>query len=46
MSKLLPEFWPDQKAEEGTAKQVNQATDKRRYRIQVYDFSAMPYMLG
>ena len=30
MSDLLLEFWPDQKAEEGTAKQVNWSSAKKR----------------
>lgn len=30
MSDLLPEFWPDQKAEEGTAKRVNRSSAKKR----------------
>ena len=30
MSDLLPEFWPDQKAEEGTAKRANRSTAKKR----------------
>ena len=30
ISDLLPEFWPDQKAEEGTAKRVNWSSAKKR----------------
>ena len=30
MSDLLPEFWPDQKAEEGTAKRANRLSAKKR----------------
>ena len=30
MSDLLPEFWPDQKAEEGTAKRANRSSAKKR----------------